>query len=179
MSLLEVYLAKREALCFAVASGIFPKKENFLRNVKKKEREYFSLPNGKKHGQEKIWKRGALTNTRNFSEGKLDGLEVLFNTDGSKIGTIEWVNGVKHGLTVRFFPSGQIRRRWWKNGLCVYETLTESDGRISSKTQHGTTIVTDEEGVFQRLFDDSGIVWSFSRGRQPQVFKLHSRYKLF
>lgn len=99
------FLEKEEFLSFAISCGLEEKKqksaERFLKKVSNKNREFFVLPDGKKHGREEMFTNGKLTKIINQWFGKKRGKETKFK-DGKVIKITNWKNGKKHGKEIMF-----------------------------------------------------------------------------
>lgn len=58
---------------------------------------------------EKSWyQNGHLAEIKCFKDGKQTGEQIYFREDGSKSALLTFSNGIRHGQTYEFHPSGQI-----------------------------------------------------------------------
>ncbi|BAU80277.1 hypothetical protein A9K97_gp074 [Tokyovirus A1] len=158
---MEEFLNKREALVFAVATLCSPKKERFLKFHSSKHREFWLLPNKKKHGPEKIFCGEVVTSERTWKNGLLHGEETLYTEKGRMFGMRTWRDGIRHGKTLRI-EKAYTSEKWWENGELVYDKCTSDD--LLHIFLAGTTTTYRKDGTISRIYSRSfgGIAWNFS-----------------
>nr|WNL49713.1 MORN repeat containing protein [Marseillevirus sp.] len=157
---MEEFLEKRESLTFAIASQSVPRKERFLKFYRSKHREFWLLPNKKKHGPEKIFHGGITTSERTWKDGFLHGEETNFTYSGKMYEMRTWRNGVRHGKTVRL-QSDSISTNWWEDGKLVHGSCFSNDGEFMHALRWGTLFSYRSDGNISRIYS-KGIFWKFS-----------------
>lgn len=172
---MEEFLRKRESLLFAITTCIFPKKERFLRFFSSKEREFWRLPNGKKHGKEKIFRGEVLSSERMWEDGFLEGEEAVFDRRGGISRTMTWKKGKKHGRDFRKRGDDSIEY-WWENGKRAHGRCTSLEGQLLHITHWGTTTTYKENGAILRIYSagSRGIIWRFTEEGEVKVFRMNS-----
>ncbi|AHA45939.1 MORN repeat-containing protein [Insectomime virus] len=113
--------SKRQILSFALATGIPPKKENHIKFFRSKHRSFWRLPNGKKHGpEETYWEDGSIKTSRMWENGKLHGLETLYDVGGERVRIrTNWKDGKFHGKRSIISLTSEIEQ-FWEEGILAH-----------------------------------------------------------
>ncbi|AMQ10914.1 hypothetical protein [Brazilian marseillevirus] len=166
---MQEFLEKKESLSFAVATIILPRKERFLKFYKSEHREFWLLPNRKKHGPEKILSNGIATSRRTWEDGFLHGEERNFTHEGKLYEVRSWKRGVRHGTSFRYY-NDRTSENWWEDGKLVHGTCTSKKGNIYSTLHWGTATSYREDGTILRVYSKNSW-WSFSEeGKVKRYF---------
>lgn len=157
---MQDFLEKSEALSFAVATNILPEKKRFLKLYKSEHREFWLLPNRKKHGPENILVNGVITSRRTWENGYLHGEETNFTREGKVYETRSWKGGVRHGKTTKVYYD-RTSEKWWEDGKLVHGICVSKNGNIWSTFYWGTSTYYREDGTISMLHSRNSW-WSFS-----------------
>nr|WQM86804.1 hypothetical protein [Marseillevirus cajuinensis] len=167
---MEEFLKKRETTSFSVATGELPKPERFLKFCKSEHREFWLLPNKKKHGPENILFDGTVTSQRTWKQGFLHGPETNFTYCGKRYEIRTWKEGVRHGLSTRFYKT-RTTENWWEEGKLLYgKSWSHIEGRTLLAYNLGTLTTYRTDGTISRISSEK-IMWSFyPDGRVTRYF---------
>ncbi|AEA07206.1 hypothetical protein LAU_0356 [Lausannevirus] len=157
---MEGFLEKREALSFTLAMNIAPKKESFVKFYKSEHREFWLLPNKKKHGPEVILCNGVATSQRTWKDGFLDGEERNFTYRGKLYETRTWKMGIRHGRSTRIYED-RTSENWWEDGKLVHGTCISDSGAVLSTLCWGTSTSYRPDGTIYRIYSKNAL-WNFT-----------------
>ncbi|AHA45952.1 hypothetical protein ISTM_54 [Insectomime virus] len=154
------FLKKKEVPCFAIATNILPEKERFAKFYKSEHREFWLLPNKKKHGPETILLGDVVTSQRMWKDGFLHGEERNFTHKGEFYGTRTWKMGIRHGRSTRIHRGNTVEK-WWEDGKLVHGKCTSDSGHVFWSLRYGTTMSYREDGTICRIYSKNSW-WAFS-----------------
>lgn len=161
--------SKRQVISLALSTGILPKKEDFSKFFRSKHRSFWRLPNKQKHGHEEIyWGHGNIKISREWRDGKLEGLEIFYDRiDRSSRIKTNWKEGKMHGE--RFvFGATFTSEQFWKNGALVLSTSKDGLGQVTCKRM-GSTEYIFYGGTLRSIFDrKTNRFWSFGQDGSVQ-----------
>ena len=141
---------------------IYDKNFGQIAYVDIKSRDTIQFISKGKFTLESYFPNGNIAVTQNYVDGKFEGENTWYNSDGSVTGKINYLGGDNHGLRTRYYPDGKVFREtlyqydnkngtekeYYDNGqLCRetpyingningYEIIYDRDGRVKSKTYY-------------------------------------------